>query len=72
MLTDGLKHPLLSPRLRPTRKLSSSSMAEDLALPASSMPEAEDAERNEEQRQKQDVAAADDEHDDPDRKADGN
>jgi hypothetical protein len=36
------------------------------------MPEAEDAERNEEQRQKQDVAAADDEHDDPDCKADRN
>jgi hypothetical protein len=72
MLTDGLKHRLLPPPLRPTRKLSRSLTAEDLAFPASPMPEAEDAERNKEQRQKQDVAAADDEHDDPDRKADGN
>jgi hypothetical protein len=45
-------------------------MAEDLAFLPSPVPEAEDSKRNEEQWQKQDVAAADDEHDDPDRKTD--
>jgi hypothetical protein len=36
----------------------------------SPMPETQEADRNEEQWQKQDMAAADDEHDDPDRKTD--